>query len=562
MKNLAPLPAVIAYGECDSTSTSTAFTATIPNIDALYDGVTILLKNGVVTSASGFTININGLGAKPVYTNMAAATAETTIFNIAYTMLFVYDSTRVTGGCWICYRGYDSNTNTIGYQLRTNSTILKTYDKSRYYRIFFTSADGTHWVPANTGTDNSATSSKTVNQRPIDPFGRIVYCSDKTSYAAEADIAAANVWEQYNLTLGYSFNRTGAALTLTSKRPVYIKCAPQSNGSAIIDSVTPYVQALPSTEDGKIYIFLGIATSATAVELQMEHPVYYYKDGAVRLWTNQVTPSVPSAATATPLVDGTAAVGTSAKYAKEDHVHPTDTSRAAVSSVPASASINNQKVVSFKNTNNTELFNLQLPRRYDGYSAESVQKIPVDYDGVSFTTSITPEDIIEGFTVDGEDQPSFENSTATALYIGSSGAELSERLRVELPIVNFINSTDGIEFQTVTSPLDSIGFIDEIGYASVTTYSGYDQPYHINIIHWPLTSAATAAPLMDGTASVGSSSNYAKEDHVHPSDTSKANVSSVPSTASIGSNGLITFKNSNNTSLFTLQLPIYQGGAS
>lgn len=34
-------------------------------------------------------------------------------------------------------------------------------------------------------------------------------------------------------------------------------------------------------------------------------------------------------ATATPLVDGTAAVGTSAKYAREDHVHPTDTTRQA-----------------------------------------------------------------------------------------------------------------------------------------------------------------------------------------------------------------------------------------
>lgn len=29
---------------------------------------------------------------------------------------------------------------------------------------------------------------------------------------------------------------------------------------------------------------------------------------------------------------------------------------------------------------------------------------------------------------------------------------------------------------------------------------------------------------MDGTAAVGSSTKYAKEDHVHPSDTSKANV--------------------------------------
>ena len=35
---------------------------------------------------------------------------------------------------------------------------------------------------------------------------------------------------------------------------------------------------------------------------------------------------------------------------------------------------------------------------------------------------------------------------------------------------------------------------------------------------------ATVAPLMDGTAAVGSSAKYAKEDHRHPSDTSKANV--------------------------------------
>lgn len=36
-----------------------------------------------------------------------------------------------------------------------------------------------------------------------------------------------------------------------------------------------------------------------------------------------------TAASAAPLMDGTAAVGSSAKYAREDHVHPTDTSRQA-----------------------------------------------------------------------------------------------------------------------------------------------------------------------------------------------------------------------------------------
>lgn len=276
----------IPYGTVDGTSTSTAFTATVPGVTELKDGTVVMLKNGVVTSAAGFTVNVNGLGAKPVYSNMAAATADTTIFNVNYTMLFVYDSTRVTGGCWICYRGYNSDTNTIGYQLRTNSTVLKTADKCRYYKLFFTSADGTHWVPAAADSTNSATSAKAVNQRKIDPFGRIAYTSATTSYAAEADIAATSLWSRYALTLGYSFNRTGAALTLTTKKPVYVKCAPQDDGSAIMDSTAPIVQALPNSDDGKIYIFLGIAYSATQVELYENHPVYYYKDSAIRLWTN------------------------------------------------------------------------------------------------------------------------------------------------------------------------------------------------------------------------------------------------------------------------------------
>lgn len=284
----------IPYGEVDSTSTSTTYTATVPGITELTDGVCVLLRNGVVTSASGFTININGLGAKPSYSNMAtgnditptAPTRDTTIFNINYTMLFIYSSTVVDGGCWIGYRGYDANTNTIGYQLRTNSTNLPMSSIVYRYRLLFTSPDGTKYVPANNSTSTNATASRTTNQEPIDPWGRIVYYGTTASVAAGSRPSTAYLWDRYNITLGYSFNRTGAALALTNHAPVYIKCAPQSNGSAIIDADTPYVQALPSTEDGKIYIFLGIASDVTTVELYEVHPVYYYKDGAIRIWTN------------------------------------------------------------------------------------------------------------------------------------------------------------------------------------------------------------------------------------------------------------------------------------
>jgi hypothetical protein len=284
----------IPFGICDSTSTSTKFTVTVPGIYKLEDGVTCMVKNSVVTSASGFTLNVNGLGAKPCYTNLAAATRETTIFNVAYTMLFVYDSTRVSGGCWICYRGYDSNTNTVGYQLRTNSTVMNVSDTARYYKLYFTSADGNLWVPASVNSTNDATTARAVNQRPINPFGRIVYTSANTNYATGANLAATTIWDQYNLALGYSFNVNGGTLALTAEKPVYVKCAPQTDGSAIIDATNPTVQDLPTSSDGKIYIFLGTATSATAVELFQNHPVYYHDGNGIKLWSGVVLPSKTS----------------------------------------------------------------------------------------------------------------------------------------------------------------------------------------------------------------------------------------------------------------------------
>lgn len=276
----------IPYGVCDGTSTSTAFTATIPGITELRDGVCMWLKNGVVTSASGFTININGLGAKPVYSNMAAASRDTTLWNVAYTMLFVYDSDRVEGGCWVLYRGYDANTNTIGYQLRTNSSTLPAKETGYRYRLWLTSADGQNYVPINTSSSTSTTGTKTLNtDTPIDPFGAIVYNSTNGTVNANASLPTGTQWTQYPLDVRYQKH----PLTLTYPDPVYLKCTPQSTGGALINDI---VQTLPTTEDGKIYIYLGAAYSATSMELKPDHPVYYYKDGAIRLWTNPSAQSI------------------------------------------------------------------------------------------------------------------------------------------------------------------------------------------------------------------------------------------------------------------------------
>ena len=280
----------IPFGICDDTSTATKFTVTVPGIYKLEDGVCCLVKNGVITSASGFTLNVNGLGAKPVYSNMAAATRETTLFNVAYTMLFVYDSTRVDGGCWVCYRGYYTSTNSIGYQLRTSTSTLPVKFTTYRYRLYFLSPDHTHFIGANESTSTNATAARVPTSEKIDPFGRIVYYSTNGTTNAGSNLTASAIWDQYAITLGYSFG----PFTLTANRPVYLKCTPQSDGSAIIDESNTIMQTLPESADGKIYIFLGLAYSTTQIELYINHPVYYHDGTGIRIWPGKTIPSKTS----------------------------------------------------------------------------------------------------------------------------------------------------------------------------------------------------------------------------------------------------------------------------
>lgn len=81
--------------------------------------------------------------------------------------------------------------------------------------------------------------------------------------------------------------------------------------------------------------------------------------------------------------------------------------------------------------------------------------------------------------------------------------------------------------------------------------------------------AATAIPLVAGTATVGTSVKYAREDHVHPAQTTATSATSATKAtqdesgnnikasyvASMSiSDGIITYKNKNNTSLGTIDI--------
>lgn len=282
----ATLAVRIPYGEVDSTSVNTAFTATVDGITELKNGVCCYIRNDVVAGTTGLTLNVNGLGAKPVYASNADATRTTSGWSAAITLLLVYNENRVSGGCWDGYYGIP-NSNSIGYQIRTNSATLKVKTYCGRYRLLFKSPDGEYFVPANADSQTSAAKTHTVTTEKIDPFGGIRYYASTSVLSANAAVGVAVAWQQYNGTLGYSFNNTNAALTLTTSKPVYIVCTPNTDGSANIDANTPYTQDLPTTNDGKIYIYLGIASSATAVEVEVTHPVYYHNGTGIRIWTGQ-----------------------------------------------------------------------------------------------------------------------------------------------------------------------------------------------------------------------------------------------------------------------------------
>ena len=86
--------------ETNSNSTAASFTATVSGITALTDGVSFYLTNTKTNSTGVWTLNVNSLGAKPVYINMDKVRSYVD-FNFGDTYLFVYSSTLVSGGCWI-----------------------------------------------------------------------------------------------------------------------------------------------------------------------------------------------------------------------------------------------------------------------------------------------------------------------------------------------------------------------------------------------------------------------------------------------------------------------------
>ena len=86
----------------------------------------------------------------------------------------------------------------------------------------------------------------------------------------------------------------------------------------------------------------------------------------------------------------------------------------------------------------------------------------------------------------------------------------------------------------ISIPTPGTAFPAMDGTASAGSSSNYARADHVHptdssrAAAYAIPVAGTATPAMDGTGSAGSSSNYSRADHVHPTDTSRAAASAIP----------------------------------
>lgn len=308
------------YGTCGTGASTAAKVVTCANFDKLLTGVTIHVKFTYSNTASSPTLNVNSTGAKTIYRygTTAPSTTEDTSWKAGSVVSFTYDGTY-----WMMNDWQANDNTTYGLSLSDHTVSLVSGGSTSSVTIpdnntTYTFADGTNGftVTPSGGSAQSVTVTPSIT-------------NNVTGSGTSGNLAKFN---------GANTVTDGPALgsdTTKFLRNDGTWAAPGGGGTVTSVATGSGLTGGPVTSSGTIKANLisetaltNSASAATEVAGRV-YPVALDKDGALAVnvpWTD----TTYTAATETPLVDGTGAVGSSTKYAKEDHVHPTDTSRVAV----------------------------------------------------------------------------------------------------------------------------------------------------------------------------------------------------------------------------------------
>ena len=309
----------IWYATCSTGASTTAKTATSQTADftlATGNMVRVLFTN--TNTATSPTISIDGSTAKNIRIRSGSTGAMTYMWRDNEVVDLVYDGTT-----FVMSDGAIATTTYYGITTLSSSTSSTSETVSATPKAVKTAYDL---------ANGKADAVHTHTTSDITDFPSLATVATSGDYS-DLDNVPTDLSDFNNDLLISAF--TNDAGYITSANDVFWATYGTTT-SAQLESAYQAGKLLCVFYSSKLYT-LRYRNSATNHRFTCNYGTSQYQltcssnTWSTTNYTFAQTSQLPSEATSTPLMDGTAAVGSSSKYAKEDHVHPTDTSRAASS---------------------------------------------------------------------------------------------------------------------------------------------------------------------------------------------------------------------------------------
>lgn len=272
------------YGTCATAKGTAAkivkLSDTTVDSVTLITGMTLAVKFTAENTVANptLTVQTNGgtelIAAKSImrYGTTAVATNAATSWRAGAIVLFVYDGTN-----WIEVTGLDSNDNTYDRTFIPNDPYIAGTGGLMQYSLCMRDADNK--LQSFTTTNGTGTS-KTKNTAGFVP-GKVYYHGKNGNISSGTRVDNSTIYITMPFDSRYS---TNAGANLVYSGPLYIVFT-YSNGLLYLDN-TWWATSIPAEENGKLYLFVGMCYNSNKYScfLEPENPIYYYYNGAVRLW--------------------------------------------------------------------------------------------------------------------------------------------------------------------------------------------------------------------------------------------------------------------------------------
>ena len=328
------------------------------------------------------------------------------------------------------------------------------------------------------------------------PLGLVVYAIDTTAVKIGDGVTL-----YADLPVWFTLNSIGTLAQEVETLMAEIQLLAPINSPSFTGTPTAPTQ---SANDSSIKLATTAYTDRAIAAVALQAAAGITQDELTILLNNAL---IGVESSATPLMDGIGSVGVSAKFSREDHVHPSDTSRAPLDS-PALTGTPTAPTLAFGDKSTKIATTAFVDHAVS--SAELAANTAIS--ALVIPTQATNNPLMDGTVSVG----------TSARYAREDHVHPSDTTRAPLISPVFTG--------TPKAPTQSAG--DNSTNIATTAYtdqavSTVELQLVTGLAGIVIPAQATATPLMDGSAVVGSSIKYAREDHVHPTDTTRASVTSI-----------------------------------